>query len=163
MKLFGRNFDVSVGKKTQHQQADMSMPYENRRDLIFWTVHVCFSKKQPAVFFNFWHGQVRENRSTSQETERHNVIVPPPPPPFHKNVCNISRLWVAISSFWVFNKSALSNYAVLLILRRSFQWCWPIFRNTCPCQKLKKKQWKGLSGRVNVDGKTYSQTTSEML
>ena len=41
----------------------------------------------------------------------------------------------------IFNKS-LSNLAVLLILRRSFQWCWRIFPNLS-MSKL-RKPWKGL-------------------
>ena len=42
--------------------------------------------------------------------------------PHHTNGCKILRLWDVISLL-VFNKS-LSNLAVLLIIRRSFQWCW---------------------------------------
>ena len=45
----------------------------------------------------------------------------------HKNVFKISRFWGAISSL-VFDKS-LSNFAILLILRRSFQWCRRVFPN----------------------------------
>ena len=45
----------------------------------------------------------------------------------HTNVCKISRLWGAISLL-VFNKS-LSNLAILLISRSSFQWCWWLFCN----------------------------------
>ena len=48
-------------------------------------------------------------------------------PPHHTNVCKISRLWGFMSSL-IFNKS-LSNLALLLILRRSFQWCGRIFVN----------------------------------
>ena len=47
--------------------------------------------------------------------------------PHHTNVCKISRLWGFMSSL-IFNKS-LSNLALLLILRRSFQWCGRIFVN----------------------------------
>ena len=47
--------------------------------------------------------------------------------PHHTNVCKISRLWEFMSSL-IFNKS-LSNLALLLILRRSFQWCGRIFVN----------------------------------
>ena len=47
--------------------------------------------------------------------------------PHHTNVCTISRLWGFMSSL-IFNKS-LSNLALLLILRRSFQWCGRIFVN----------------------------------
>ena len=45
----------------------------------------------------------------------------------HTNVCKISLLWGAISLL-VFNKS-LSNLAILLISRSSFQWCWWLFCN----------------------------------
>ena len=48
-------------------------------------------------------------------------------PPYHTNVCKISRLWGFISSL-LFNKS-LSNWAILPIVRRSFQWCRQIFSN----------------------------------
>ena len=47
--------------------------------------------------------------------------------PHHTNVCKISPLWGFMSSL-IFNKS-LSNLALLLILRRSFQWCGRIFVN----------------------------------
>lgn len=38
----------------------------------------------------------------------------------------------------------LLNWATLLILRRCFQSCWPIFANWSP-SKVRKKTWKGLS------------------
>ena len=52
----------------------------------------------------------------------------------HINVCKFSHLCGA---------ELYLNLAVLLILRRSFQWCWHGFSLTGPCQKL-KKPWKGL-------------------
>ena len=122
MKCFRSNFDVSVWKKNHNNnkpiyQCWLRKParsnFLNSPRLFFqfgfyvnikWTRKLTFGnnrkyKKQPAVFFNFWHGQVRENRSTSQETERLNIIAPPPPLPLplHTYVGNISQPWVAAS------------------------------------------------------------------
>ena len=57
--------------------------------------------------------------------------------PYHINICKISRLWGAVSSL-VFNKS-FSNFAILLILRRSFQWCRRIFPNFSMSKVEEKK------------------------
>ena len=68
------------------------------------------------------------------------VWAPPPPPPHYKNVCKISRHW-GVKPSLVFNKS-FSNLAILLILRRSFQWCRRIF--TYWSMLKLKKPWKDL-------------------
>ena len=65
-------------------------------------------------FCNFWREPASENLLTFVWKGQ---VVPP--------IIKTQRLWAAISSL-VFNKSLL-NLAILLILRRSFQWCRPIF------------------------------------
>ena len=178
VKCFRRNFDFVVGKKKHNNNKPICQCPTKTGEISFSEQ---FTSVFPVVSNLILNEQENKRSETTENIKsnwrffstfdmdvmdklgkigRHHrkrsalmLLSPLPHPPFHKNVCNISRLWVAISSFWVFNKS-ISNYAVLLILGRSFQWCWPIFLNTCTCQKLKKKQWKGLSERVNVDGKT---------
>ena len=107
-------------------------------------------------FFNFWHGKVRQNLSTPLEKNalksvkllilkvmRAKTTVSQRGEilqtlvwwgvggqvcfPHHTNLCKISRLCAAISS-WFFNKS-LSSLAILLILKFSCQWCQKIFPN----------------------------------
>ena len=58
-----------------------------------------------------------------------------------KRASEMSRLWGAVSSL-DFNKS-LWNLAILLILRRFFQWRRRIFPNLS-MSKVEKKPWKGL-------------------
>lgn len=52
------------------------------------------------------------------------------------NVCKFSQLFGAI--FSLASDVTLLNLTVLLISRRSFQWCKRIFPNWFMCQKLKK-------------------------
>ena len=59
-----------------------------------------------------------------------------------KRASKMSPLWGAVSSLDYFNKS-LWNLAILLILRRFFQWRRRIFPNLS-MSKVEKKPWKGL-------------------
>ena len=52
---------------------------------------------------------------------------PPNPPPHHTNVSKFSQLCRAIPS--LAKDVSLLNLAILLILRRSFQWCRRISSN----------------------------------